>query len=535
MKAGHELTSPVTAQSLLGEPVYVETSDTAVDRFAAQHDRDGLDYRPAFYSDLIPLDKPAFGQQYAFQVDLDRCTGCKACVSACHSLNGLEEGESWRNVELLVGESQPYLQTITSSCHHCLEPACLDGCPVRAYEKDPVTGIVRHLDDQCIGCQYCTMKCPYDAPKYSRRLGIVRKCDLCYGRLTEGEAPACVQACPHDAIKIRLVDVEEVRAIAMAEQNRLPGACASDYTVPASSYISRFPVPAEAASAERESLALEQPHWPLIVMLLLTQIATGGYLALAAMSFISPELFQTIAPAATTVDWVILQLGLGAAFFHLGKPMGAWRFFLGLRSSWMSREILAFGILSVAAACLPLIARCGFDPRLVAISSQGVAFLGLVAVFTSVMVYADTRRPFWRFSRTIIGFGGTVLQSAVLSFVWMLDSPRLSAQDVPLVFGSLLLLGCLDGVLFWLRHSEQQRAAANRFHPWHSSAEVVKYRLRPMRVVSGCVLILLVGILMFRLTSGAPSGIVMALLATSILVRELIARYIFFAAATNSR
>ena len=52
-----------------------------------------------------------------------------------------------------------------------------------AYEKDPVTGIVRHLDDQCIGCSYCILKCPYDVPKYSRARGIVRKCDMCHSRL----------------------------------------------------------------------------------------------------------------------------------------------------------------------------------------------------------------------------------------------------------------------------------------------------------------------------------------------------------------
>jgi DMSO reductase anchor subunit len=201
----------------------------------------------------------------------------------------------------------------------------------------------------------------------------------------------------------------------------------------------------------------------------------------------------------------------------------------------MSREILAFGILSLAAACLPLIARCGLGTRVVAVSSQVVAVASLVAVFTSVMVYADTRRPIWSFGRTATGFGGTVLQSAVLGFVWMMDSPRLSAPDVPLVYGSLLLLGCFDGVLFWLRHADQRRAAANRFHPYHASAELVKYRLHPLPIVSGCLLILLVGILTFRLTSGAPSGIVMALLATSLLVRELIARYIFFATVTNSR
>ena len=83
-------------------------------------------------------------------------------------------------------------------------------CPVNAYEKDPVTGIVKHLDDQCFGCQYCTMACPYDVPKYHPGKGIVRKCDMCSSRLAVGEPPACVQACPHQAISIRVVDQEQV-------------------------------------------------------------------------------------------------------------------------------------------------------------------------------------------------------------------------------------------------------------------------------------------------------------------------------------
>ena len=45
----------------------------------------------------------------------------------------------------------------------------MNGCPVGAYEKDADTGIVRHLDDQCIGCSYCILKCPYDVPKYSKK------------------------------------------------------------------------------------------------------------------------------------------------------------------------------------------------------------------------------------------------------------------------------------------------------------------------------------------------------------------------------
>ncbi|MBW3547816.1 MAG: hypothetical protein KY452_06750, partial [Actinobacteria bacterium] len=82
----------------------------------------------------------------------------------------------------------------------CAEPGCLDGCPVDAYEKDPVTGVVRHLDDQCIGCSYCTLTCPYEVPQYDAGRGIVRKCDMCHDRLAEGEAPPCVRACPTEAI-----------------------------------------------------------------------------------------------------------------------------------------------------------------------------------------------------------------------------------------------------------------------------------------------------------------------------------------------
>src|SRR6187399_2443719 len=77
---------------------------TAVERFARRHAAEELpDHQP--YKELIPLTRPKSGEQYAFQVDLDSCTGCKACVSACHHLNGLDEmeAETWRSVGLLHG------------------------------------------------------------------------------------------------------------------------------------------------------------------------------------------------------------------------------------------------------------------------------------------------------------------------------------------------------------------------------------------------------------------------------------------------
>jgi NAD-dependent dihydropyrimidine dehydrogenase PreA subunit len=102
---------------------------TAVERFSQRHERDALAPGKRYYPDLMPLERPGPGQQFAFQVDLDACSGCKACVTACHRLNGLDddEGETWRSVGLLHGGTPdaPVQQTVTTACHHCVDPACM--------------------------------------------------------------------------------------------------------------------------------------------------------------------------------------------------------------------------------------------------------------------------------------------------------------------------------------------------------------------------------------------------------------------------
>jgi Fe-S-cluster-containing dehydrogenase component len=248
---------------------------TAVERFAKRH---APEHPDPLYRDLIPLDAPGAGQQLAFQVDLDRCTGCKACVTACHSLNGLDEDETWRSVGRLVGRSGeaagvPVQQSVTGACHHCEDPACLSGCPVRAYDKDPVTGIVRHLDDQCIGCRYCQLTCPYDVPRFNERLGIVRKCDMCADRLAEGEAPACVQGCPNGAIAIEIVERGASGArtlLPMAE-----GAAADPaHTRPTTRYVTRL-ADAQLAAPDADRPEPAAGHDPLALMLVLVQAALG--------------------------------------------------------------------------------------------------------------------------------------------------------------------------------------------------------------------------------------------------------------------
>src|SRR5438105_557091 len=113
---------------------------TAVEKFSRAHETH--EARRGLYRDLLPLSPPATGEQYAFEVNLDQCSGCKACVSACHSLNGLDEHETWRGVGLLMDipdardarrrGPQGFQQHITTACHHYVGPSCLNGCTVPA-------------------------------------------------------------------------------------------------------------------------------------------------------------------------------------------------------------------------------------------------------------------------------------------------------------------------------------------------------------------------------------------------------------------
>src|SRR5687768_6532755 len=94
--------SVVPAQAVrlpvLAELLAEQQSLSAVERFAHEHEGGTLPADARFYKELLPAAPPGPGQQYAFEVDLDACTGCKACVVACHNLNGLDEGEVWRTV-----------------------------------------------------------------------------------------------------------------------------------------------------------------------------------------------------------------------------------------------------------------------------------------------------------------------------------------------------------------------------------------------------------------------------------------------------
>jgi formate dehydrogenase iron-sulfur subunit len=407
---------------LLGEQQLL----TPVAIFSRKLERHAVPAQAKYYSDLIPLSSPAIGEQYAFAADLDACTGCKACVTACHNMNGLDGDETWRDVGVLFGGTilEPVQQTITTACHHCLDPACMNGCPVNAYDKDSVTGIVRHLDDQCIGCQYCTWKCPYDVPKYSKKRGIVRKCDMCSSRLAVGEAPSCVQACPNEAITITLVNKQQIADRWKKKDSFLPGSPDPDYTPPTTQYRTSKTLPANMSPGDLYELKPEHSHRPLAVMLVLTQLSVGAFCTATTLRLFLPSgLLRELTPFHSLVALLIGFLALGASTMHLGRPLYAWRSFVGLKTSWLSREIIVFGLFAMLALIyagsfwLPALSRfvrIPFWRVMLSLPLQnafgiGVAVIGLAGVFCSMMIYRDTRRTFWRMTFTAPKFTGTTL------------------------------------------------------------------------------------------------------------------------------
>ena len=148
---------------------------------------------------------------YSILVDITKCTGCEKCVKACIKTNRLNPDKAdYDRAASKDGLSENRFLSIIElkenrfarkSCMHCLEPSCVAACLVGGLTKTK-EGAVVYDENKCIGCRYCMLSCPYGIPRYewSKTIPFMRKCSMCYDRLVVGEMPACVQACPNEAI-----------------------------------------------------------------------------------------------------------------------------------------------------------------------------------------------------------------------------------------------------------------------------------------------------------------------------------------------
>ncbi|RMD49571.1 MAG: 4Fe-4S dicluster domain-containing protein [Ignavibacteria bacterium] len=204
--------------------------------------------------------------KWGMVIDLDKCTGCGACTSACKLENNIaivdpKEANKGRVMFWMDMMSKDYgdypdikTKRIPKSCYHCDNPPCTKVCPVHATYKNE-EGLVGQVYHRCIGCRYCMAACPYTAkvfnwfepvwegdfdkchnPDVSLRMkGVVEKCSFCAHRLirvkedaaaeerelADGDyTTACQENCPADAIYFGDLEDKNSKVYKMANSPR---------------------------------------------------------------------------------------------------------------------------------------------------------------------------------------------------------------------------------------------------------------------------------------------------------------------------
>jgi Fe-S-cluster-containing dehydrogenase component/DMSO reductase anchor subunit len=309
-----------------------------------------------------------------FIFDQTRCVDCRACSAACILENG------WGFMPRTIYKSEQYagdsvaVINLSLACNHCGKPACLNGCPAGAYTTDVTTGAVQVDDKKCFGCNYCIWSCPYDAPKIDPATGLIGKCNLCLSSLKAGFLPACASACPTGALKF----------------DTLTGICDASFPewFPGKDLDAkiRFPVRNEIQALriipfERfKTEERDKPHaerkisgeWSLIAFTILTALSVG----LMASSLLTARLSQLILSLSLAFSGGLLSI------FHLKRKIIAWRAFLNILRSPLSREIALF----IFYILLSLGALISINAGLILAASLA----GLFLLFAIDMVYTAT-------------------------------------------------------------------------------------------------------------------------------------------------
>ena len=366
---------------------------------------------PALVEALIPSRPLEAGEQYRFHFDMTKCIGCRSCEVACNEQNGNPADIKWRRVGELEGGVYPDTQRtyLSMGCNHCLSADCLKGCPVNAYSKDPLTGIVLHSASACIGCQYCVWNCPYSVPQFNPERGVVGKCDMCRGRLLDGQEPACVNACPENAIQIEIVNKIEWRENYAAAES--PGMPPAGQTVS----TTRITLPENSASwldrVDNGQIALEHAHPSLVVMTTTMQATFGALTALV--------LLRALDAVHLSLLVVLTAFALNVSVFHLGRPAYAWRAMKMWRRSWLSREVVCFTLFmgaivaSAASSWASVLYVQHAAPLFMPLAVAGVVF-GLMGTLASSYIYLVQARPAWNTVHTPLDF---LLSAALLGSV----------------------------------------------------------------------------------------------------------------------
>ncbi|AHC52274.1 4Fe-4S ferredoxin [Sulfolobus acidocaldarius SUSAZ] len=309
-------------------------------------------------------------RKLGFIFDHSKCIICNACVDACNKAYG---GLNWRSLVVM-----PYEDTKTAlsiACNHCDNPVCMNVCPANAMAKNEM-GIVRIIEDNCIGCGFCTWACPYEALKMTPS-GIMSKCHLCYNRIGSG-LPYCVEACPTGALTFGWIEKGDANVNYLAPEN---------ITEPR--FVIKRPEKAETIKVETLHQKKEENYIGLLAFTIASEIALGY------------SIFKL--PYWNLVGLILPLVSLLLSVNHAKRFDRFYRVIYNLKTSWLSREVL-FSSISVLFYLISFFNQLFYYPA--------VIFLGL-GVLSSIMIYILKARPSWYNPDTPVSFIGSIFTTSL--------------------------------------------------------------------------------------------------------------------------
>ena len=234
---------------------------------------------------------------------------------------------------------------------------------------------------------------------------------MCHGRLTDGLEPACVNACPEAAIEIEIISKAAWRIDYTGAES--PGMPAAGHTIS----TTRVTLP-ELADARLERVDTgrilpEHPHFSLVVMTTVIQSIIGSLCFLSTGARSNPFVLGLLMMATA--------FALNLSVLHLGRPAYAWRALIMWRRSWLSREVLLFGLFFTSLGILTVLSaetlwprwiRIPVIPRGTVLAAAAITVaLGIAGIVASAFIYLIPARPSWNKIHTPLDF---LLSAALL-------------------------------------------------------------------------------------------------------------------------
>ena len=430
-----------------------------------------------------------YAPRWGMAIDLNRCVGCQTCTAACKHANDTPPEVQWRRVIDVEQGTFPDVERLfmVVGCQHCEEPPCVPVCPTGAT-RQRADGLVTMDYDQCIGCAYCAVSCPYQArtimheergyfgtkrteqelaTAHPERRGVAQKCTFCVDRVDAGLAqglvpgadpaasPACAAACIASAIHFGDYNDPQSnvsRLTAAGENFQMHEELGTNpqirylYTHPA--VPGRAAKPADEDDARQSDLANPlvgplQRFWDWRAAM--NWCFGGAGSGLAVMAWVAAWigiLPPARLPAVMALAGLLMAIGLFCVFLKIGRQLRFWRAVLRPQTSWMTRELYAVLVFYPAVFTSVV---CP-EPGVAGVACSVAALAALVFLGCQAMILYKARGiPAWRIRRVVllIGLSGLAEGAGVLLLLLALDPVHLTSSPAVLLeplFGLLILI-----------------------------------------------------------------------------------------------